>query len=69
MPNVEPIGQLRVNITFDVNVYDLSHFDATTFSDAATNLTHFYETGEADLASDIACARNKQITIIPVSNT
>lgn len=48
----EPIGRLRVDLTFYVDVYDLFHFSADSLDEAAKNLQHWYFAGETDIVGD-----------------
>lgn len=56
-------GELRVTVTFDVLIYDLSHYEATTIEEAATNLLSWYRDGSADFIADMTVSSSSDTTI------
>lgn len=58
----DPPGVLEVTVRFDLSVSDLTHYEATTLGEAATNLSGWYADGSADILTDM-CSGNIDIDV------
>ena len=57
---------LRVTVTVDIPVRDLSDWEAKTLEEAAINQLAWYEDGSANIAEDVAQGENLKIKIQPI---
>lgn len=61
------IGRLFVTLTFTVDVYDLSDFEAGSLKVAAENAQKWYYDGSSDIVGDFSCDPNPTITVVPLN--
>lgn len=57
--------KLRITVTALIDVHDLSHYDASSLSEAAANQKEWLEDGSAGIDDVLGCSDNLTFTVEP----